>query len=198
MRRRFFRRFLPSAEKLRSTRSLRWLGPLLDRPWLWQLNRHSVAAGVGIGVFFGFLIPVLQIAGAALFALLLRANLPVAAVSTLVSNPFTYAPIFVAAYRVGSALLAEPTDEAQAAAIEASAAEADVLAQSWWERFAGFGKALMLGLATFAVIGGLAAYAATLLLWRIAVLLKMRRRRARARAAPARPPAPPPPGPPSR
>lgn len=181
-------RLLPTPEKLRSHKSLRWLGPLLHRPWLWQLNRRSVAAGVGIGVFFGFLIPVMQIAGAALFAVLLRANLPVAAASTLVSNPLTYAPIFVAAYRVGAALLGEPASETDAAAIEEEVHEAkvaEVIEPRWWQRFAGVGLQVMLGLAVFAVVGGVSAYFATLLIWRIAVLVRLRRRRARtARAAP--------------
>jgi uncharacterized protein (DUF2062 family) len=34
-------------------------------------------------------------------AVLLRANLPVAAMATLVSNPFTFAPIVVLAYQTG-------------------------------------------------------------------------------------------------
>jgi hypothetical protein len=178
-------RLLPTPEALRSHRSLRWLGPLLHRPWLWHFNRRSVAAGVGIGVFFGFLIPVLQIAFAALFALLLRANLPVAAVSTLVSNPLTYAPIFVAAYRVGAALLGETASEVDAAVIEEEVQEArvaEVIKPRWWQRFAGVGLQVMVGLAVFAVVGGVSAYFATLLVWRIAVLARIRRRRARSRA----------------
>lgn len=155
---------------------MRWLGPLLERAWLWQFNRRRVAAGIGIGVFFGFLIPVMQIALSAVFALLLRANLPVAVVSTLVSNPFTYAPIFVAAYHVGQAVLGEAPDEAQAAALGAQAEKLDMLADSWWERFAAIGKPLMLGLSVFAVVGGVSAYAGTLLLWRLVVVLKRRRR----------------------
>ncbi len=170
------RRWLPTRESLLQRRSLRWLGPLLTRAWLWQFNRRRVAAGIGIGVFFGFLIPVLQIALSAVFALLLRANLPAAVVSTLVSNPFTYAPIFIAAYQLGQVLLGEVPDEAQAAALGAQAEQLDMLADSWWERFAAIGKPLMLGLSVFAVIGGVSAYAGTLLLWRIAVVLKRRRR----------------------
>lgn len=181
MARDFIRRWIPSPDKLRSNRSLRWLGPLLHRPWLWHLNRRSVALGAGIGVFFGFLIPILQIAFAAVFSLALRANLPVAAASTLVSNPFTYAPIAVAAYRVGAWMLGEPVSEAHAAVVEASAAEVEVLEQTWRQRFASIGKPLMLGLASFAVIGGLSAYFATHLLWQLGVIVRVRRRRARAR-----------------
>lgn len=173
---------MPTRESLRASRGLRWLGPLLDRPWLWQMNRRGVAAGAGIGVFFGFLVPVLQIPLAAVFALLLRANLPVAAASTLVSNPFTYAPIFVAAYRVGASLLGEVPDEGRAAVIEAQVEHAKVLAPGWWQRFAAVGKPTMLGLALFATLGGLAAYFATLLGWRLAVLIRLRRRKRRLKA----------------
>jgi len=172
-----FRRWLPTPESLRARRSLRWLGPLLDRAWLWQFNRRRVAAGIGIGVFFGFLVPVLQIALSAVAALLLRANLPVAVVSTLVSNPLTYAPIFVAAYRVGKLLLGEAADEAEAAVLEAQAAQIEILADGWWEKFASIGKPLVVGLSVFAVIGGLAAYLGTLLVWRIAVVVRRKRRR---------------------
>jgi len=181
MARAFIRKWIPSPEQVRANRSLRWLGPLLDRPWLWQVNRRRIAAGVGIGVFFGFLTPILQIAFAAVFALLLRANLPVAAVSTLVTNPFTYAPVFIAAYHVGAWLLGEPVNVAQIAAIEAGPSQSEALSQTWQQRFAAIGKPFMLGLATFAVIGGAAAYFATLLLWRLGTLLRLRKRRARRR-----------------
>jgi uncharacterized protein len=182
MPRRHFRRWFPSRDALRQKRSLRWLGPLLERAWLWQFNRRRVAAGIGIGVFFGLLIPVLQIAFAAVFSLLLRANLPAAVVSTLVSNPFTYAPIFVAAYHVGKRVLGEPVDAAEAAAIEAGAEQMEILAESWWESFAAIGGPMMLGLAIFAVIGGVGAYGATLLIWRLAVVSRRRRGRGRRKA----------------
>lgn len=156
----WIRRRLPTEDTLKAHPGLRWLGPLLRRPWLWQLSRHRVALGAGIGVFFGFLIPVLQIAGAALFALVLRANLPVAAVATFVSNPLTYAPIGVAAYHTGAAILGE--------AVEPGATEA--LAKA-------IGKPLFVGLAVFAVVGGIAAWALVHVAWTVGVWLKRRRRR---------------------
>ena len=45
---------LPTEETLKAHPGLRWMGPLLRRPWLWHLNRRRVAMGAGIGVFFGF------------------------------------------------------------------------------------------------------------------------------------------------
>lgn len=165
---------LPNEDTLRAHPGLRWMGPLLRRPWLWQLTRRRVALGAGIGVFFGFLIPVLQIAGAALFALVLRANLPVAAFSTLVSNPFTYAPIGVLAYQTGSWILGQEVQPDATESLDASAGT------GWTERAKAIGRPLFLGLAVFAVVGGVGTWALVHLGWTIAVWLKRRRRRRRA------------------
>lgn len=174
------RRWLPPEDKLRTQRSLRWLGPLLRRPWLWHLTRRRVAMGAAIGVFFGFLVPVMQIAAAAGVAVLLRANLPVAAAATLVSNPLTYVPIWVAAYRTGAALLGEPIDAAQARAqAEALADQLDadeIDSRSWSQRLLAIGKPLMLGLTVFAVAGATVTWFTVQLLWTLAV--RVRRRRA--------------------
>lgn len=175
--RKWFRRWrLPSREEVQSHRSLRWLGPLLHRPWLWHLDRRTVAVGAAVGVFFGFMIPVLQILFAAFFAILLRGNLPVAAVATLVSNPFTYAPIGVLAYRTGSALLGEPISPAEERAIERGGEDMPLAPQSWSERVAALGKPLIVGLAVFAVTGALFTWFAVSLVW----ILVTRLRRPRA------------------
>ena len=51
---------------------------------------------------------------AAVASLFWRANLWIAAVSTLISNPFTYAPIYYFAYQLGAALLGKAKgDEAE-------------------------------------------------------------------------------------
>ena len=126
-------------------------------------------------MFFGFLIPVAQILASALFALLLRANLPVAAVATLVSNPFTYGPIFVLAYRTGAAILGEASDPAREAAMAMEAEKPRTDPQTWGERFGAIGKPLVLGLAVFAVVGGATTWVLVNLAW---ILLARARRRA--------------------
>jgi hypothetical protein len=125
-------------------------------------------------VFFGFMIPVAQILFSALFALLLRANLPVAAVATLVSNPITYGPIFVLAYRTGSMLLGEAPAVAQEAAVEKEAEAPLADPQTWAERFGAIGKPLVLGLAVFAVTGGIVTWVLVNLLWLLAARLRPR------------------------
>jgi uncharacterized protein (DUF2062 family) len=129
-------------------------------------------------VFFGFLIPVAQIFASALVALMLRANLPVAAVSTLVSNPFTYGPIFVLAHRAGAALLGERTDPAREAVVQREAGQPRGDPQTWGERIGAIGKPLALGLAVFAVVGGAVTWVLVNLAWLLAVALRRRRAQA--------------------
>jgi uncharacterized protein (DUF2062 family) len=175
----WIRRRLPTEDTLRAHPGLRWLGPLLRRPWLWHLNRKRVALGAGIGVFFGFLIPVLQIAGAAAFAVLLRANLPVAAAATFVTNPLTFAPIVVLAYRTGAAILDQPVDARAAEAIADAGPTGAEAAVPWTEQAKRIGKPLFLGLLVFAIVGGVTTWALVHTLWTLGVLLKRRRRRRR-------------------
>jgi len=120
------------------------------------------------------MIPVAQILFSALFALLLRANLPMAAVATLVSNPLTYGPIFVLAYRTGAMLLGEAPAAAQEAAVEKEAEAPLADPQTWAERFGAIGKPLVLGLAVFAVTGGIVTWVLVNLLWLLAARLRPR------------------------
>jgi uncharacterized protein len=88
------RHLIPTRDEARRHWALRWLGLLLEREWLWRLNRRTVASGAALGVFFGLIIPMGQMPLAAAAAILLRAHLPAAALGTLVSNPFTVGPIY--------------------------------------------------------------------------------------------------------
>jgi uncharacterized protein (DUF2062 family) len=176
--RRRIQQWLPSPEKVRSNRSLRFIAPLLERPWLWQLSRRRVAAGAAIGVFFGLLIPLLQIAVAAGAAILLRANLPVAAVATLVTNPFTFAPLYIAAYHTGAAVLGETPDAAATAALE-NEPDAESLARS----LSKIGKPWFLGLVIFAVVGSATTWTVVNIAW-IGAVRWQRWRAARRRMRP--------------
>ena len=79
---------------------IKWLRPISHRillPELWRFHRRSVPRGVALGIIVGVLIPVAQTVFAALFALPAKANVPVAALTTFITNPFTTPPIWVAA-----------------------------------------------------------------------------------------------------
>jgi uncharacterized protein len=170
------KRFIPTRESIKQNRLLRWLGPRIHDPLLWHVNRNSVARGVAIGMFFGLMVPVAQIPAAAVAALALRANLWVAAIATLISNPFTYGPIYIFAYRLGSSIL--PPRVASGAIVPD---DHTVAALQWlidalhW--LTGIGRPLVLGMFLMAITAGLVGYVTILLLWRIKVVIKRRKRR---------------------
>jgi len=141
--------------------------------------------GLAIGLFFGLLVPLAQILFAVVFAVLLRANLPVAVVSTLVTNPFTFAPIYFLAYRLGAALLGEapaPISEADLDTdIETTVSGVLDYGRFLLEQVVTLGKPLMLGLVVLASGAALLGYALIMLLWRLNVVARRRQRNGRRR-----------------
>lgn len=157
-----WRRLMPTREALLASRWLRWLVPWLGHPKLWHWSRRGVALGVALGVFFGLLIPLAQIPVTAAVAIVLRANLPAAAASTLVTNPVTFAPVYYVAYRLGAWVTGEtlaPTEEVETR----SQPKAD---ETLWQRVSALGKPLIVGLAIMACLAGALAYVVIDLVWR--------------------------------
>lgn len=176
---RLFKKYLPNPEHVRSHKSLKWLGPVMHAPDLWRFNSRSVAGGVAVGLFFAFVIPLGQFLVAAVAALLLRVNLPVAMTSTLITNPFTYAPWYYLAYQIGAGVLGVPVaDPPLAGAVEpdgwGSIAEgiASLMAM---------GKPLMTGLIILAVAFAVVGYFLVQALWHLPAYLRLQRRQAMVR-----------------
>ncbi len=190
MRRSRFFKYFPTPEKIRNSRLLRPFGRHLQHHFLWQFNRQSVALGAAVGLFFGILMPFGQIPVSALFAIIARANLPVAALGTFISNPLTFAPMYYIAYRLGNFLLgATPSGADGSGGGEAMLGEkvnelitrrsrADIqgLLDNLADWAVGVGPALSFGLLVLATITALIAYLAISGLWRLYVLRRWRRR----------------------
>jgi uncharacterized protein (DUF2062 family) len=141
------RALAPSREQLEANPWLRRLAPYLADPKLWCWSRRGVAMGMAIGLFIGFLIPIAQILLAAMAAVILRANVPIAAAGTLVTNPLTVPAIYYAAYQLG----------AWATGTSATAAVSWADPVSVLESLGSIGVPLFTGLAItaiFAAIGG--------------------------------------------
>ncbi|MEW5886535.1 MAG: DUF2062 domain-containing protein [Pseudomonadota bacterium] len=180
------KKLMPERERLQQNRWLRWLKPWLGHPRLWHLSRKGVALGMAIGVFFGLLIPVAQIPASAVASVLLRAHLPAAAASTLVTNPVTFAPVYYAAYELGRVILQESAaSEEELARIVERKAQDHVQAgeltltqqiQQGWRRLGEVGRPLILGLSILAVALGLAVYFGVSAIWTLRVRLARRQR----------------------
>lgn len=172
------RSWLPSSDVIQANPWLRWLGPALHHPRLWHMGRRGLALGMALGFFFGLLIPLAQIPLSAAAAVVLRANVPAAVASTLVTNPVTFGPIYYAAWRLGSAVLGEPAEAQSAPTVMVEEGAPD---ESWWasvkRRVMGVGKPLILGLAIMATTVGILTYFLVSAAWKLAVLWKRYRRR---------------------
>lgn len=191
MRRHRLFKHLPTAQALKQNRFLKPFSRYLEDHSLWQFNRRAVAGGVAVGLFFGLLVPFAQILLAAIAAILFRVNLPVAAFSTLVTNPFTFPAVYYFAYLVGDWLIA-PQAGASASAIETEV-EKTVVAQQhfmhgWFAPALDWvqtvGPQLVVGLAVLAVVGAVAGYFAVDATWRFLVHKRWRKRRWRGRQDP--------------
>lgn len=111
MPRKFLKRYLPDHKSLREQWYLRPFQALLHDPALLYPNRRTASRALAIGLFWAFVPVPLQMAPAALMALWMRVNLPIAIAAVWVTNPLTMGPIFYAEYRLGAWLLdARATD----------------------------------------------------------------------------------------
>ena len=175
---RHVKRLMPTQDSMRRNRWLRWIGPALHHPRLWHMSRRGIALGMAIGVFFGLLIPIAQIPLSVGAAVLLRANVPTAAVSTLVSNPATYGPLYYAAWRLGKAVLGQEIGDDDTPPVTAPQAQPDN-GRGWirktWDSVTALGKPLLLGMALMATTVGLATY--VIANWVLVLKIRWERRR---------------------
>ena len=96
----------PKREELAQSRWLRPFGTRVLNSEFWRFTRRSVPRGVAVGLFVGvfLLIPGVQIVGSALLSIPFRANIPVAAAMTFLTNPLTTPFLIAAAIPVGNRL----------------------------------------------------------------------------------------------
>ena len=101
---RFVARNSPSREQLAKSRWVQMIGGRVMHSEFWRFTRRSVPRGVAVGLMVGLflMIPGVQIIGAALMSVPFRANFPIAAAMTFLSNPATTPFILAASYFVGS------------------------------------------------------------------------------------------------
>ena len=94
----------PKREDLAQSRWMRPFGQRVLHSEFWRFTRRSVPRGVAMGLFVGvfFLIPGVQIIGAALFCVPVRGNIPIAAGMTFLTNPFTTPFLILASLPIGN------------------------------------------------------------------------------------------------
>ena len=166
-----FGRYMPKREEMAKSK---YLAPIAHRfltPELWRFTRRSVPRGVALGLFSAFILPVGQIFLAAFLALPARANVPLAAAVTFVTNPFTIAFWAVIANRVGNFMLQFDAATAQVASAKANS--------SWWVYFVDFFElagVTVVGFVVLAIISAAIGYLVSGAIWRLIVARKRAKR----------------------
>ena len=168
----------PSREGLERNRFVRPFAHRVLRSDLWRFNRRSVPRGIALGLFVGILIPFAHSAVAALTAVFVRANVPIAIATTWTSNPATWVIIFPLAYRIGEGLLHHDRMTGVAPISETMQSTGyDHLLQ----RLTGAGIETALGLFVIAAVVSALGYIVTIFGWRWWIARKRTSRLAEAR-----------------
>ena len=165
------RKNTPTREEMAQNK---YLAPIAHRflsPELWRFTRRSVPRGVALGLFAAFIVPVGQIFLSAFLALPLRANVPLAALITFVTNPFTLPFWLVVANRIGEFLLRFEGAGASIAAAAPPDGAWDIL-NTIYE----VGAATILGCIVLAVVSPLLGWFISGWVWRFIVARKRGRR----------------------
>ena len=171
-------RYMPSRDEMAKNK---YLAPIAHRflaPELWRFTRRSVPRGVALGLFSAFIIPVGQIFLAAFVALPARANVPLAALTTFITNPFTFPFWAVVANRVGTILLQVDN------ATTSGAVEKELTSGrwSWFLDFFELAYVTAFGLLVLAIVSAALGYVLSSAVWRVLVKRKRAKRLARMEA----------------
>lgn len=170
MPRKFIKRYTPSPAFIQAHPRLRFLGPLIEDPNLFHLNRYSVSTAFLVGVFLAFFPVPGQMALAAMVAFWVRCNLPISVALVWITNPITIPPVFFATYKLGVWLLDIP------------AIPESHMTFSWeWinSEIKRLWKPLLVGSFCAGAFFSITSYFLINIIWRAHVLAKWRERRQR-------------------
>jgi uncharacterized protein (DUF2062 family) len=168
----WLRRHLPTRETIDSYRVLRPFAKRLRHPSLWHMNHRSVPRAVSLGLGVGVIMPFMHVPLAAILAIPVRANVMIAAASTLVVNPLTIPPMYYAAYRIGLWELRHDAGVIDPAAAAAAGGELGRLL--FWAHHAS--GPIALGILTLSASAAALGYLVAAVGWRMRIRTKWRRR----------------------
>lgn len=175
------RRNSPTREQLLESRLLKPFAHRIAHSELWRFTRRSVPRGVALGLLVGIflLIPGVQIIGVALLAYPCRANIPLGAAMTFLSNPATTPFILASSVWVGNLAFGLKADMSTFAALIESGASIG----EWFHWFfSDAAPAMLAGLLIISAIAALIGYVVSAVLWAQWLRYKWRQR-ARRRTA---------------
>lgn len=171
----WIRRHSPSREEMMASRLMRPFAHRIAHSHLWRFTRTSVPRGTALGLFVGifFLIPGVQIVGVALLALPLRANIPIGAAMTFLSNPLTTPLIIAASVWLGDRMFGLTANVSTFSMMLDKGASV-----SEWTRWllSDAAPALIAGLFVISVVSAVVGYFVAMLFWDNRIRLRWRKK----------------------
>lgn len=159
MPRRFFKKFAIKRHEMSEYRVLAPFRAMLHEPRFWGMRRRTVVPAFSLGLFLAFMPIPGHPLWAALLALAFRINIPVAVVTTFVSNPLTMGPMYYSAYQLGRRLLG----------LAPVPFEFELSLDWLTHKFVTIWQPMLLGSLLLGLAAALIAYAIVDLLWRASV-----------------------------
>ena len=176
----WIRRNSPTREELLASRFIKPFAHRVAHSHLWRFTRTSVRRGTALGLFVGifFLIPGVQILGVALLALPFRANIPIGAAMTFLSNPATTPFLIAASVWLGNHMFGLHADVSTFSVMVEKGASAGE-----WVRWvlSDAAPALLAGLFVISVASAIVGYILASVIWDNWISLRWRRKIRRAR-----------------
>ncbi len=169
---------MPSRESFENSRLLKPFAQRVFHPALWRFTRRSVPRGVALGLLVGIflLIPGVQIAGVALLALPVRANVPLGAAMTFLSMPATTPFILIASVYVGESVMRLGGSSARFYQLIENSAPLSAWIDYFWTEAPMAVVQGIAGLAIIAVVSAAIGYIVAAGIWRWLLVRKWRRR----------------------
>ena len=158
----FIKKYLPSRKRIGELKLSYYFGNRINDNRLWVLNRQSVSRATAVGLFCAYMPIPMQMLLAALFAIWMRTNLPVAIMLVWISNPLTWLVVYTPPYLLGLAITGE-------SAISITDITFEVMKQQ-------FG-ALLIGCLVFGTGLALAGFVLANVIWRMIVANKWSNRK---------------------
>ena len=176
----WIRRNSPTREELLASRFVKPFSHRVAHSHLWRFTRTSVRRGTALGLFVGifFLIPGVQILGVALLALPFRANIPIGAAMTFLSNPATTPLLIAASVWLGNNMFGLHANVATFSIMVDKGASAGEWVR-WF--FSDAAPALVAGLFIISVVSAIVGYVLASVIWDNWIRLRWRRKIRRAR-----------------
>ena len=160
MARKIFRKFLPHSDVITKNRWIKLLGPRLQDPLLWHINRRACSAAVALGVFCAFIPVPFQMLIAAVFAIWFRVNILVAVPMVWISNPLTMGPLYYFCYLIGVEVLGH----------EQLGFHFELSFKWLFDELAAIWLPFLLGCLVVGAISSLAGFLLVRILWRLHIL----------------------------